>query len=153
MIGPEMEFRFKPIGVIHTPFKTRRETPRQGFLTKEVGEVEIYDRYEKGLKDIEGFSHLILIWMFHEFRGRPLIVTPPHHPEPKPRGVFATRSPDRPNPIGVTIVKLLERRGNRLKIQGIDMLDGTPLLDIKPYVPDLDRPKRVKTGWMKGKVR
>jgi len=141
------EFRFKPIGIIHTPFKTRKEAPR-GPLTKEIGEIEIYKRYARGLKDIDGFSHLILIYGFHESRGHPLIVRPPFHPPLRPRGVFATRSPDRPNPIGVSVVKLLGRRGNRLKIRGVDMLDKTPLLDIKPYISKLDRPTRVKKGWM-----
>lgn len=110
-----------------------------------MGEIEIFKEYEKGLKDLEGFSHLIVLWLFHLSEGCSLIVKPLHF-EGR-RGVFSTRHPDRPNPIGFSVVELLERRGNVLKVKGIDAVDGTPVLDIKPYL-SLDRKDVVRGGWL-----
>jgi len=151
----------KPIGTIHTPYKKDGDVPYQAYKSKDVGEIEVFKEYEEGLKDIEGFSHLIILYMFHKSVKRSvkrkyflnslgLLVKP--YLDDTPRGLFATRSPNRPNPIGLTIVELLERKGNILKVRGIDMLDGTPLLDIKPYVPKFDRRGKVKIGWLEGKV-
>ena len=151
----------KPIGTIHTPYKKDGDVPYQAYKSKDVGEIEVFKEYEEGLKDIEGFSHLIILYMFHKSVKRSvkrkyflnslgLLVKP--YLDDTPRGLFATRSPNRPNPIGLTIVELLERKGNILKVRGIDMLDGTPLLDIKPYVPKFDHKANVKIGWLKGKA-
>lgn len=151
----------RPIGIIHTPYKKDGDAPYQAYRSEDVGEIEVFKGYEEGLKDIEGFSHLIILYEFHkaikrsvkkehrlEVRG--FLVKP--YLDDTPRGLFATRSPNRPNPIGLTIVELLERKGNILKVKGIDILDGTPLLDIKPYVPKFDRKDNVKIGWLEGKV-
>jgi tRNA-Thr(GGU) m(6)t(6)A37 methyltransferase TsaA len=151
----------KPIGIIHTPYKRDGEVPRQAYESGEVGEIEVFKEYEEGLKDIEGFSHLIILYMFHKsvkcsvkrkyfLNSLGLLVKP--YLDDIPRGLFATRSPNRINPIGLSTVKLLKREGNILKVKGVDMLDGTPLLDIKPYVPKFDRRNNVKIGWLEGKV-
>ncbi len=145
--------KLKPIGIIHTPYKKPRDAPYQAYRSNEVGEIEVFKKYEEGLKDIEGFSHLIILYEFHKsinLDSPGLLVKP--YLDDAPRGLFATRSPNRPNPIGLTVVELLERKGNILKVRGIDMLDGTPLLDIKPYVPTFDRKNNVKIGWLEGKV-
>ena len=153
--------KLKPIGIIRTPYKKDRDAPYQAWKSKDVGKIEIFKKYEEGLKDIEGFSHLIILYEFHKsikrsvkkqhyFELRGFLVKP--YLDDTFRGLFATRSPNRPNPIGLTIVELLEREGNILKVRGIDMLDGTPLLDIKPYVPKFDRRDKVKIGWLEGKV-
>ena len=155
------EIRFKPIGVIHTPYKKDEEIPYQAYKSKGTGEIEVFKKYEEGLKDIEGFSHLIIIYYFHrpikrsikkEFQldSFGLLVKP--YLDDIPRGVFATRSPNRPNRIGLSVVELVKRKGNKLKVKGIDVLDGTPLLDIKPYVPEFDRREGVKIGWLQGKI-
>lgn len=120
----------KPIGVIHSPYHSRVEAPRQGCGREEISRVEVFKEFEEGLRGIEGFSHIILIYWFHKSLGYSLIV--------KSRGVFTTRSPDRPSPLGLSVVELIARERNILKIRGLDALDGTPLLDIKPYVPTID---------------
>jgi tRNA-Thr(GGU) m(6)t(6)A37 methyltransferase TsaA len=121
--------RLRPIGIVHSPFKNVRDVPRDcGSI---VGELEVFEEYEPGLKGIEKVSHLIVLWLFHESGGYSLRVKPLYHEGI--RGVFATRHPDRPNPIGFTAVELLERRRNVLRVRGIDMVDGTPVLDIKPH--------------------
>jgi tRNA-Thr(GGU) m(6)t(6)A37 methyltransferase TsaA len=128
----------RPIGVIHTPFSEKQGTPIQGYLAPETeGTVEVFTEYADGLKDIEEFSHIVLLYCFHESRGYDLVTRP-----------FPMRAPRRPNPIGFTAVKLLKRDGNILHISGVDMLDGTPLLDIKPYVAEFDHFKDVKRGWL-----
>lgn len=142
--------RIVPIGVIRTPFKDKNKTPIQPFRSKAPGRVEVLKKYEQGLKDIEGFSYLILIFRFHKSRGYSLIVKP--FLDVKKHGVFATRAPRRPNQIGVSVVKLTGRKGNILKVKDIDVLDGTPLLDIKPYVPEFAAKTNVKIGWLKGKL-
>jgi tRNA-Thr(GGU) m(6)t(6)A37 methyltransferase TsaA len=145
-----MKTEFKSIGVIRTAFKTKKDIPQQknispGGYKDDRGTLEIFEEYEEGLKDIDGFSHLILIFMFHESETGKLIVHPPH--DHKPRGVFSTRSPHRPNPLGMTIVRLLGREKNLLFVSGVDMLDETPILDIKPYtIRDLKTD--IKLGWL-----
>ncbi len=112
----------------------------------EVGIVEVEPEYEKGLKDLDGFSHIILIYHFHKSEGFSLQIVP--FLDTKPRGLFSTRAPKRPNPIGLSVVKLKSIKGNILEIENVDILDGTPLLDIKPYVPDFDGYNDAKTGWL-----
>jgi tRNA-Thr(GGU) m(6)t(6)A37 methyltransferase TsaA len=139
-----------PIGIIHTPFKSRKSMPIQPFQSKAVGKVEIFKKYQGGLEDIAGFSHLILLYKFHKSRGYCLKVKP--FLDNKLRGLFATRAPRRPNQIGLTVVELLKRKGNILFVKGIDALDKTPLLDIKPYVPEFNKTKKVRKGWLENKV-
>ena len=126
----------KPIGIIHSPYHSREEAPRQGYGREEICQVEVFKDFEEGLKDIERFSHIILIYWFHRSRGYSLMVTPPG--DVKPHGLFTTRAPDRPCPLGLSGVELLAREGNILKVKGLDAIDGTPLLDIKPYFPSID---------------
>lgn len=122
--------KLEPIGIIHTPFKTVAETPRWGTITDESGEIEIYPQFEEGLEGIENYSQIEVIFLFHHSKTRPLKVIPPH--DNKERGVFASRAPVRPNPIGLTRMELLKRKGRFLKVKNIDIVDGTPILDIKP---------------------
>ena len=136
----------KPIGVIHSPYKDRKECPPQG--REEICEIEIFEHYAEGLKDIDGFSHLILLYWLDSTKRYSLLVKTPWDSEP--HGVFATRSPNRPNALGLSVVELLERSGNRLRVKGLDALEGTPLLDIKPYLPEIDAKVNVRTGWVKG---
>jgi tRNA-Thr(GGU) m(6)t(6)A37 methyltransferase TsaA len=143
--------KIKPIGIIHSPFKSKQETPIQPFRSKAVGEIEVFKEYERGLDDIEGFSHLILIYKFHRSRGFSLKVKP--FLDDRLRGLFATRAPRRPNQIGLSVVKLIRRRGNILFVNGIDVIDGTPLLDIKPYVPDFNSGEEVRTCWIEGRMQ
>lgn len=140
-----MEFTIRPIGIIHTPFADKDKTPIQPTHSEAIGRVEVYAEYAAGLKDVEGFSHLILLYAFHRSSGFELSVKP--FLDDQQRGLFATRYPYRPNPIGLSIVTLLDREENILTVQGIDVLDGTPLIDIKPYVPDFDVRTAVRTGW------
>jgi tRNA-Thr(GGU) m(6)t(6)A37 methyltransferase TsaA len=140
-----MEFMMKSIGVIHTPFNDKSQTPLQPTRSQATGRVEVFPEFAAGLKDLEEFSHIILLYAFHCSSGYSLQVKP--FLDDQLRGLFATRHPCRPNPIGLSIVRLLACRENILDIEGVDMLDGTPLLDIKPYVPDFDVRTEVKTGW------
>ncbi|OFV66577.1 MAG: Uncharacterized protein family UPF0066 domain protein [Candidatus Syntrophoarchaeum butanivorans] len=140
----------EPIGTIHTPYKTVLECPRQGAGTDTVGEVEVFREFEEGLTDVEGFSHLILLCWLDRSDGYKLMVRTPW--DARPHGVFATRSPHRPNPIGLSIVRLLERMDNVLKVRGLDLVDGTPLIDIKPFVPAFDGVDDVKIGWLEGRI-
>jgi tRNA-Thr(GGU) m(6)t(6)A37 methyltransferase TsaA len=140
-----MEYTMKPIGVIHSPFTDKSQTPIQASRSRAVGQVEVYPEFSEGLQDVEGFSHLILLYTFHCSSGYTLRVKP--FLDDQWRGLFATRYPCRPNPLGLSVVRLLERRDNVLEIEGVDVLDGTPLLDIKPYVPDFDVRTEVHTGW------
>jgi len=143
--------RYKPIGVIHSPFKEPKGTPIQPAGAKGIdGTVEVFPEYVKGLKDMEGFSHIILIYHFHLSRGAPLKVKP--YMDNESHGVFAMRGPSRPNPIGISIVRLMGIEGNVLHIQDVDIIDGTPLLDIKPYVPEFDIRKAERTGWLEKNV-
>ena len=140
-----MEFMMKPIGVIHSPFTDKAQTPIQPTRSQAVGWVKVYTEFAEGLRGLEGFSHIILLYAFHQSNGYTLQVQP--FLDDRLHGLFATRYPCRPNPIGLSIVRLLARRENILEIEGVDMLNGTPLLDIKPYVPDFDVRTEVKTGW------
>jgi tRNA-Thr(GGU) m(6)t(6)A37 methyltransferase TsaA len=143
--------KFKPIGIIHTPFKSKEDAPIQPSRSSACGEVEVFKEYEEGLEDIDGFSHIVLIYQFHKSEGYSLKVKP--YLDDNLRGLFATRAPRRPNQIGLSVVKLLKRRENILFIEGIDVLEGTPLLDIKPYVPDFQPKEEVKIGWLQGKLK
>jgi tRNA (adenine37-N6)-methyltransferase len=135
----------EPIGVIRTPFGEKDEIPIQPVFSQAVGRVDVHPRYAAGLQDIEGFSHIILLYALHRSSGYKLLVKPfLDHQE---RGIFATRHPRRPNPIGLSVVRLLARNGSTLEVEGIDVLDGTPLLDIKPYVPDFDIVIGARAGW------
>ena len=140
-----MEFTIHPIGIIHTPFTDKEKTPIQPSRSETTGRVEVYPEYADGLQDIDGYSHIILLYIFRRSSGYTLSVKP--FLDDQSRGLFAARYPSRPNPIGLSIVRLLERHENTLVVEGIDVLDGTPLIDIKPYVPDFDIRTEVRTGW------
>ena len=141
-----MEFCMKPIGVIHTPFTEKSETPTQFSRSTAFGEIEVFSEYEAGLESIDGLSHLILIYVFHEaLDSQDLLVEP--FLDDKTYGMFATRFYRRPNPIGFSVVRLIQKTGLRLQIQWVDMLDGTPPLDIKPYIPELDVHTVDRLGW------
>jgi tRNA-Thr(GGU) m(6)t(6)A37 methyltransferase TsaA len=142
-----MPLAFEPIGIIHTPFKTLDGTPGQGTTASGAkGTVEVFPEFAEGLKDVETFSHIILLYRFD--RGREVRLVRPAMPDKTPRGVFASRHPCRPNGIGMTVARLLGRSGNRLEVEGIDMLDGTPLLDIKPYIARFDCFPGANEGWL-----
>jgi tRNA-Thr(GGU) m(6)t(6)A37 methyltransferase TsaA len=146
---------FQPIGVIHSPFQSIENMPIQSVGAAGIrGEVELFAEFAAGLKDLDGFSHIILLYHFHRAAEPRLIVTP--FLDSEPRGVFATRAPSRPNAIGLSVVKLLSVEGNLLQIENVDILDGTPLLDIKPYAPEIDHHEVQRTGWLasaRGKVQ
>jgi len=146
------EITYRPIGVIRTPFKEVKGTPIQPTGAVGVrGRVHVEPEYGEGLKDIEGFSHLILLYHFHLAEGYSLQVQP--YMDVERRGMFATRIPGRPNPIGFSIVRLVGVDGCILHVEDVDIIDGTPLLDIKPYVPDFDMRKTDKIGWLAGRSR
>ena len=139
-------FSSQPIGHIRSPFKTTQQIPKGlGAKHPEEGVLEILPQFEIGLTDIEGFSHLIVLWEFDRAGGFALLASPPS--DDRQHGVFATRSPKRPNPIGLTIVELIRREGPRLHVRGVDMLDGTPILDLKPYLSNIPDEK-LKRGWL-----
>ena len=140
-----MDILFRPIGVIHSPFYEKNTTPIQPSRSRASGQVEVFPEYADGLVDLEGFSHIYLLYQFHCSEDYQLKVTP--FLDNVERGLFATRYPCRPNPIGLSLVELVERRGNVLLIQGVDVLDGTPLLDIKPYVVEFDVRTNTRNGW------
>lgn len=143
----EAMVNLKPIGIIHTPFTDLAGMPIQPAGAAGVkGTVEVFPEYEPGLKDLDGFSHIVLLYVFHRSQGYQLQVVP--FMDTKPRGLFATRAPKRPNPIGLSVVHLEGIDGCRLHVCNIDILDGTPLLDIKPYVPEFDGALNVRTGWL-----
>ncbi len=140
-----MDFSLTPIGEIHTPFTDPAHTPIQPMRSTALGRVEVYAPYVDGLKDLDGFSHIWLLYVWHRASGYDLHVTP--FLDTQPRGLFATRYPRRPNPIGMSLVRLKSVTEGVLEVEGIDVLDGTPLLDIKPYVPDFDVQLNTRTGW------
>ena len=140
-----MQIIMQPIGVIHSPFTEKNQTPIQASRSQATGTVEIAPEFLDGLQDLEGFSHVFLLYIFHCSSGYSLRVKP--FLDHKERGLFATRYPCRPNPIGISVVRLLSRKENILTIEGVDVLDNTPLLDIKPYVPDFDVRRDVRVGW------
>ncbi len=136
----------RPIGYVRSPYQEPREVPRGLGAKHDVeGVLEILPEFALGLTDIEGFSHLFVLWMFDRSEGFELMGTPPT--DNRPHGVFATRSPYRPNPIGLTVVELLRREGPRLHVRGIDMLEGTPILDLKPYLSSVAS-ERLRRGWL-----
>jgi tRNA-Thr(GGU) m(6)t(6)A37 methyltransferase TsaA len=138
---------FKAIGIIHTPFTTPDSMPIQPAGAVGVhGTVEVFEEYHAGLKDLDGFSHIILLYHFHRSEGFSLWVVP--FMDTQSRGVFATRAPKRPNPIGLSIVALDSIKDGVLHVQNVDILDSTPLLDIKPYVPEFDSYTDIRTGWL-----
>ena len=146
-----MEIKYQPIGIIHSPFKNVQGMPIQPTGAANVqGRVELVPELTSGLKDLDGFSHIILLYHFHQIQGEELVVTP--FLDLEARGIFATRAPKRPNPIGLSIVKLTGIDDSTLYIENVDILDGTPLLDIKPYVPEFDHFSVERVGWL-GKTR
>ena len=139
-------FSPEPIGYIRSPYQNTEQVPKGlGAQHAAEGILDILPQYEAGLTDIEGFSHLIVLWVFDRAGGFELLGTPPS--DNRPHGVFATRSPRRPNPIGFTVVELLQRDGSRLHVRGVDMLDGTPILDLKPYLSNIPADK-LRRGWL-----
>ena len=142
---------YAPIGVIQTPFRDPRGTPIQPPAGRGVeGRVVVFPKYAAGLADLEGFSHLVLIYHFHR-SGPPRLHVRPFMDD-REHGVFATRAPARPNPIGLSVVRLLKVEGNVLHVADVDIVDGTPLLDIKPYVPQFDAATGARIGWLQGKL-
>ena len=142
-----MRIDYSPIGVVHSPFKNAEGTPIQPSRAKGAcGQVEVYPEYEEGLSDLDGFSHIVLLCHLHQSSGYSLKVIP--FLDTVPRGLFATRAPKRPNPIGLSVVRLLQVVGCVLEIEELDLLDGTPVLDIKPYVQTFDERRDVRSGWI-----
>jgi tRNA (adenine37-N6)-methyltransferase len=139
-------FTMHPIGFIRSPYTETSQIPKgPGAEHHAEGVLELLPEYEAGLKDVEGFSHLFVLWVFDRATGYDLVATPPV--DPRPHGVFSTRSPRRPNPIGLTVVKVLGVEGNKVRVRGVDMLDGTPILDIKPYMSSIPADD-LRRGWL-----
>jgi tRNA-Thr(GGU) m(6)t(6)A37 methyltransferase TsaA len=150
-----MEITLWPIGIVHSPFKQESDIRQEQYWGPEGfdpirGELEILPDFAAGLDSIEGFSHLIVLFAFHRSEKGKLTALPPF--ETQAKGVFATRSPRRPNPLGLTVLRLLKRRGNFLEVGGVDMIEGTPILDIKPYTPR-DRKPDARFGWLESTCR
>jgi tRNA-Thr(GGU) m(6)t(6)A37 methyltransferase TsaA len=144
--APATMFTPQPIGFVSTPFKDTKAIPKGlGAKHEAEGALNILPAFELGLTDIEGYSHLIVLWAFDRSDGFELMVTPPS--DDRAHGVFSTRSPRRPNPIGLTVIELLSREGGTLRVRGVDMLDGTPILDIKPYLSSIPA-ERLRRGWL-----
>ena len=142
-----MKIEYEPIGIVHSPFTEPEGTPIQPSRAKDArGTVEVFQEYGDGLSDLDGFSHIILLCHLHKAGRYRLKVVP--FLDTQFRGVFATRAPSRPNPIGLSVVKLLGIEGNTLAIQGVDLLEGTPVLDINPYVGEFDDRGRIREGWL-----
>jgi tRNA-Thr(GGU) m(6)t(6)A37 methyltransferase TsaA len=136
----------RPVGFARSPFVEREGVPKGlGAQHEEEGTLEILPEFEEGLRDIEGFSHLFVLWLFHQSEGFDLVSTPPC--DEHPHGIFASRAPRRPNPIGLSVVRLLGRDGRCLRVKGIDMVDGTPILDIKPYLSSVPE-DLLRRGWL-----
>ena len=141
------EIRYKPIGVTHSPFKKPSGVPIQPTAAEGVkGSIEVFPEYADGLKDLDGFSHIILVYHFH-LSKKPLLMVRPYMDE-ELHGVFATRAPSRPNPIGISTLHLLRVEKNMLHVEDLDIVDGTPVLDIKPFVPEFDVRKTSRVGWL-----
>ena len=139
-------FELRPIGVIRSPYRESGEIPKgPGAKHDAEGVLELRPELEPGLADIDGFSHLFVVWIFDRSEGYDLTAHPPI--DDRPHGVFATRSPRRPNPVGLTVVRLLRREGSRLFVRGVDMLDGTPFVDIKPYLSSVPA-EELRRGWI-----
>jgi tRNA-Thr(GGU) m(6)t(6)A37 methyltransferase TsaA len=143
--------QYHPIGMIHSPYQSLVGMPIQPSGAEGVrGRIILDSQFVSGLQDLEGFSHLILIYHFHRSLDHSLVVQP--FLDEVPHGVFATRAPRRPNPIGFSVVRLISIQSDIIEIENVDILDGTPLLDIKPYIPGIDQPETVRIGWLEGKV-
>jgi tRNA-Thr(GGU) m(6)t(6)A37 methyltransferase TsaA len=139
-------WEMRPVGHVRCRFQRVDQIPKGlGAEHQAEGVLEILAEYEGGLTDIEGFSHLFVLWVFDQGQGFELVSTPPC--DDRPHGIFASRAPSRPNPIGLTVVRLLGRDGPRLRVCGVDMLDGTPILDIKPYLSSVP-PEELRRGWL-----
>ena len=139
-------FTPRPIGYVRSPYNETSKIPKGlGAKHDAEGELEILPEFAPGLADIEGFSHLFVIWCFDRGDGFDLCASPPC--DDRSHGVFATRSPRRPNPIALSVVELIGREGNKLRVRGVDMLDGTPILDIKPYLSSIPEEK-LRRGWL-----
>jgi len=139
-------FSFDPIGYVKSPYTSTQTIPKGlGAKHETEGMIEVLPQFEIGLTDIDGFSHLFVLWVFDRAEGYELIGKPPT--DSRPHGVFATRSPRRPNPIGLTVLQLLRREGRTLHVRGVDMLDGTPILDIKPYLSSIPQ-EQLRRGWL-----
>ena len=147
------DVRYKPIGILHSPFKKPQNVPIQSAASKGIkGSAEVTHEYVEGLKDLEGFSHIILVYHCHLSRDYSLTVKP-YLDDKNLHGVFSTRAPSRPNPIGISIVRLTKIEDNIVYIQDLDIIDGTPLLDIKPYVPEFDQRNATRIGWLKDNIK
>ena len=145
------EILFKPIGIIHTPFKEPKGTPIQSPRSRHApGRIELLPELAEGLRDVGGFSHIVLLYAFHLTQGYELSVI--LFLDTVKRGVFATRAPRRPNAIGLSVVRLKSIEGTTINIEDVDMVDGTPLLDIKPYVSALEPGEECRVGWLEGKT-
>jgi tRNA-Thr(GGU) m(6)t(6)A37 methyltransferase TsaA len=143
----KMKIEYRPIGVVHSPFAEIERMPIQPSRAKAIsGTVEVSPEFQEGLQDLEGFSHIILLYHLHKAAGYSLKVVP--FLDTEPRGVFATRAPKRPNPIGLSVLRLNGIQGNTLSVSDLDILDETPVLDIKPFVPDFDTRSETRTGWL-----
>jgi tRNA-Thr(GGU) m(6)t(6)A37 methyltransferase TsaA len=142
-----MKIEYRPIGVVHSPFATIERMPIQASRAQGIaGTVEVFSEFQEGLQDLEGFSHILLLYHFHKAIGHSLKVVP--FLDTEPRGVFATRAPKRPNPIGLSLLHLDGVQGNTLRVSDLDILDETPVLDIKPFVPAFDTRADARTGWL-----
>jgi tRNA-Thr(GGU) m(6)t(6)A37 methyltransferase TsaA len=142
-----MDVTYHIIGTIHSPFSDQDSTPIQSIFSEAEGTIEVFPEYAEGFRGIDGFSHLILIYHFHQAKGFRLLERP-FVDGKEERGIFAIRHFNRPNPIGISVVELVAVEGNTLRIRGVDVLDGTPLLDIKPYVHQFDMRENVRSGWV-----
>src|SRR3954453_5265103 len=148
MESPTPTFTFRPIGTVHSPYQETREIPKGlGAQHRAEGTIEIFPEYEEGLLDVEGFSHVYVFWVFDRASALPPTWTGTPPLDDRPHGVFATRSPRRPNPLALTVVELLRRDGRVLTVRGVDMLDGTPVLDLKPYLSNVPA-EALRRGWL-----
>jgi tRNA-Thr(GGU) m(6)t(6)A37 methyltransferase TsaA len=141
-----LKYEVKPIGLINTPYETSAAVPLEPAFSESEGTADIYPDYVAGLDSLEEFSHIILLYWFHRAKQPQMKVVP--YMDTVEHGLFATRTPSRPNPIGFSIVELLKIESGTIYFKGVDMLNGTPLLDIKPYVPEFDSPKATRIGWL-----
>jgi len=144
------EMRLKAIGVIHSPFREPGDVPRGKELRESESRIEVYPEYEEGLKDVEGFSHLLILYWMHRAHHVSLLAKP--RLDDRKRGLFATKAPHRPNPLGLTLVRLVKVKGNILIVKGLDTINQTPLIDIKPYISSLEEKQKIKIGWLEGKI-
>ncbi|WP_457590594.1 tRNA (N6-threonylcarbamoyladenosine(37)-N6)-methyltransferase TrmO [Geoglobus sp.] len=142
-----MEFTLKPVGVVRSPYRSYSQAPYQGRFSDAVSEIEVFEQFSPALKDLETCTHLIVLYWLDRARRDALVTKTPYGEEE--RGVFSTRSPHRPNPIGFCVVELLEVRGNVLRVKWLDALDGSPVVDIKPYSSDIDCVENAVIGWFR----